>query len=195
MKIVKEEQNLMVIKNGNIIAFLICVIFVLVGTLIILKPHFFADQPPVWLGLVMTLAGGFGALVVKATTITLDKMSGKMLVAERSLISRNTREYGFDQIVKIELQKDQHISRKGSSASYKLVFVLNNREQISFSLSSVGAMGMEMIPGKNKGVRIAKFLNVPFEERRPLTVNEAMSAIQTGIQNAAQTEIEKQKKE
>lgn len=193
MKIIKEDQNLMVIKDRNIFAFLIGAVFMLVGLLVILKPNLFSDQPPFWLGLVMALVGGFVILFAKAITVILDKTSSKILVAEKALLSRNTKEYGFDQIVKIELQKNYNTSRKGGGGFYKLAFVLNDGKQITLSVASGVVMGMEIIPGKEKGARIAKFLNVPFEERRPPTVSEAISAIQTGIQNAAQKEIERRK--
>jgi hypothetical protein len=195
MRIVKEDQNLMVIKDRNILIFLTGAVFLFIGLLLMLKPNLFASQPPFWYGLAAVLVGGFVVSAVKVTTVTLDKISSKMLVTDKSLLSQSKKEFGFDQIVKIELQRSQNFSRKGGGSSYKLAFILNNGEQIPLSILSGAVMGIEVIPGKGNGVRIASFLNVPFEERRPLTVNETISAIQTGIQNAAQKEAEKQNQE
>ena len=70
MKIIKEEQNLMIIKDRNIFAFFVGVIFTLAGFLVILKPDFFTNQPPFWsrfagiaIGLLASLADALGTLV------------------------------------------------------------------------------------------------------------------------------------
>ena len=50
------------------------------------------------------------------------------------------------------------------------------------------------ILAKNLGAKMASFLNVPFQERRPPTVSETLSAVSSAIQSAAEKEMEKQKK-
>jgi len=46
MKIVKEDQNLMIIKERNIFAFIAGIIFILFGFLVIFKPDFFNVKKP-----------------------------------------------------------------------------------------------------------------------------------------------------
>ena len=56
-------------------------------------------------------------------------------------------------------------------------------------------MGRQKITEREIGVRIANFLNIPFQERRPPTISETLSTIQSAIENAAQKEMEKKKNE
>lgn len=197
MKIVKEEQNLMVLKDRNIIAFAIGIIFTLAGFLVIIKPDFFTNQPPMWSGFVGVLLGGFVVFVTKVTTITLDKTSNKLSFLRKGLTSKSAREYNLDQIKEVELSVTYSSSGKGGGYSYHLAFVLNNDEIVPLSPGSssiIRIMGRQIIPEKTLGTRIAGFLGVPFQERRPPTVSETLSAVFSAIKSATEKEIEKQRK-
>src|SRR3989344_4166438 len=98
MRIIKEDQNLMILKDRNIIVFVIGIIFALAGFAVILKPDFFTNQPPIWSGFVGVLLGGFVIVVAKITTISLDKTSNKLLFLQRNLLGKNVKEYNLDQI-------------------------------------------------------------------------------------------------
>lgn len=198
MRIVREDQNLMILKDRNIIAFIVGIIFAFVGLAVILKPDFFTNQPPAWSGFIGVLLGGSVVFVAKITTLSLDKTSNKLLFLRKGLISKSTKEYNLDQIKEVELSVAYTSSKnKGGGYSYHLAFVFNNGEIVPFNLGSssiVRIMGRRVIPEKTIGARIAGFLNVPFQERRPPTVSETLSAVSSAIQGAAEKEMEKQKK-
>lgn len=198
MRIVKEDQNLMTLKDRNIIAFAVGIIFFLAGVAVILKPDFFTNQPPLWSGFVGILLGGFVVAVAKITTIKLDKSIGKLTFFREGLIGQNHSEYDLKQIKEVELSVAYHTSSKGGGGhSYHLAFVFNSGEIVPLnpgSSSTIRVMGRQIIPEKTLGARIATFLGVPFQERRPPTVSETLSAVSSAIQSAAEKEIEKQKK-
>ncbi len=195
MKIVKEKQNLMVLKDRNIIAFAVGIIFALAGFLVILKPNFFTNQPPLWSGFVGVVIGLFVIFVTKITTIILDKITKKLVFRWKTLINEKSKEYNLGSIKQLELQQDCSSDNKGRSGhSYKLVFILKTGEEVllnSYGSSRIRVMGRKINTKGIIGARIANFLNIPFQKRRLPTLNETLSA----IQQTAQKEIEKNKKE
>lgn len=198
MRIVRQDQNLMILKDRNIIVFIVGIIFAFAGFAVILKPDFFTNQPPTWSGFVGVLLGCFVVFAAKITTISLDKTSNKLLFLRRSLLGKKIKEYNLNQIKEVELSVSYSSSSKGGGYSYHLALVFNNGEIVPLnpgSSSIIRIMGKQIIPEKTIGARIANFLNVPFQERRPSTVSETLSAVSSAIQSAAEKEMEKQKKE
>jgi hypothetical protein len=197
MRIVREDQNLMVLKDRNIIAFVVGIIFLLAGIVVIFKPDFFTNQPPLWSGFVGIILGGFVVAVGKITTVHLDKSISKLTFLRKGLIGKSRNEYDLKQIKEVELSVAYHTSSKGGGGhSYHLAFVFNNGEIVQLnpgSSSIIRVMGRQIIPEKTLGARIAGFLGVPFQERRPPTVGETLSAVSSAIQNAAEKEMEKRK--
>ena len=199
MKIIKEDQNLMVIKDKSIVAFFVGAIFVLGGFLVILKPDFFTNKPSIWSGFVGILIGLFVFFVAKITTITLDKITRKIVFEWKTIISKKSKEYDLGSIKQLELQQVYNSNSKSRGGySNKLVFLLDNGEEVplnpnSSSVVSVG--GRQITTGKGIGLKISSFLNIPFQERRLPTVNEILSTIQSSIKNNAEIEIENDKKE
>ena len=197
MRIIRENQNLMILKDSNIFVFIVGIIFALAGFVVIFKPDFFTNQPPMWSGFVGVLLGGFVFFAAKITTVSLNKTSNKLLFLRKGLTSKNIKEYNLDQIKEVELSVAYSSSSKGGGYSYNLAFVFNNGEIVPLnpgSSSVIRIMGRQIIPEKTIGARIANFLSVPFQERRPPTVSETLSAISSVIQSAAEKEMEKQKK-
>lgn len=197
MRIVKEDENLMVLKDKNIIVFVVGIIFFIAGIAVIIKPDFFSNQPPLWSGLVGILLGGFVVAVAKITTVKLDKLANKLTFLRRGLIGKSSNEYDLKQIKEVELSVAYNSSSRSSGGySYHLAFVFNNGEIVQLnpgSSSIIRVMGRQIIPEKTLGARIAGFLGVPFQERRPPTVSETLSAVSSAIQNAAEKEMEKRK--
>jgi len=143
------------------------------------------------------LLGGFVIFVTKISTVILDKLSNKLSFLQKGLIGKNSKEYNLDQIKEVELSVAYTSQSKGGGYSYHLAFVLNNGEIVQLnpgSSSIVRIMGRQIIPEKTLGARISSFLNIPFQERRPPTVSETLSAVSSAIQSAAEKEMEKQKK-
>ena len=180
MRIVKEDQNLMILKDRNIIAFVAGTIFLLAGIAVIIKPDFFTNQPPIWSGFVGFLLGGFVVAIAKITTIKLDKSINKLSLLRKGLTVQSNQEYDLNQIKEVELSVAYNSSRKGGGYSYHLAFVFNSGEIVPLnpgSSSTIRVMGRQIIPEKTLGARIATFLGVPFQERRPPTVSETLSAV------------------
>lgn len=194
MKIVKEDQSLMVLKDSNIVAYLVGIMFFALGLVVIFNPDFFDKQPPLWSGLLGAVFGGYVIAMAKMTTIRLDKLNKRLVFLRKGLIGQTSKEYDLSQIKEIELSVSYSSSRRGGGHSYHLAFVLSNGESVALnpgSSSIVRVMGRQLIPEKDLGARVAAFLGVPFLERRPPTVTESLSALSTAIQNAAEKKMEK----
>ena len=91
MEIVKQDQNLMVIKDRGIPAFIAGIVFSLIGFLIILEYVFFTDKSPLWLGFVFILLGGFVLIISKTTTIILNKSTNKFIFLQKSLLTHSKK--------------------------------------------------------------------------------------------------------
>jgi len=199
MKIVKEEQGLMVLKDRNITVFVFGIIFTLAGFLVIIKPDFFTNRPPMWSGFVGILIGLFIIFAAKITTVTLNKISRKIALKRKNLINEKFQEYDIGSVKQLKLQQVYVPNSKGGGGhSYKLAFVLDGGEEVllnPYGSSIIKVMGRQVITEKKIGARIANFLNIPFQERRSLTVSETLSTVQSAIQDVARKEMEKQKKE
>jgi hypothetical protein len=195
MKIIKETSTLMVIKEKDFWVLLVGIAFALVGFLMIWNPALFTEQPPLWFGFVFFVIGCLVIFNARETTITLDKTANKLIFEWKFLLRRNKnfKEYDLNQIKEIELEA-VYDSSKNRRIFYKLVFVLNTDEKIDFSqtMSTMTGFGRQIINKKREiGIRVANFLNIPFQERRPPTVREILSTVQEVIQK----EIEKYNKE
>ena len=193
MKLVQKDQNTLIIIDSKLFAYFAGAIFSLIGIVSLVKPDIFSGNIGLTESVISLLVGLFIFCLATKTIVILDKGLGKMIVRHRSLIRKTEKEYGLNDIGRIELQSSiaTNGGRKGGSSS--IAIVLKSGEQIIFSLPTVSLPFRKIILGSENGVEIAHFLGVPFEERRPLTVRETIGAIQRGIQNAATIEIEKQK--
>lgn len=198
MRIIKEDENLMVLKEKNITAYIVGIVFLLAGIAVILKPNIFTNQPPFWSGLVGIFLGGFVIVVAKTTMIKLDKLANKLTFLRRGLVGKSSNEYDLKQIKEVELSVAYNSSSRGGGGySHHLAFIFNGGEIVQLNpggSSIVRVMGRQIIPEKTLGARIAVFLGVPFQERRPPTVSETLSVVSSAVQNAAEKEMEKQKK-
>lgn len=187
----------MILKDRNAIVFIVGIIFAFAGLAVIFEPNFFTSQPPLWSGFIGVLFGVLVLLVTKVTTVSLDKSSNKLFFLRKGLTSKSIQEYNLDQITEVELSVTYTSSGKGDGYSNHLAFVFHNREVVPLNpggSSIMKIMGRQIIPEKTLGARIASFLNVPFQERRPPTVSETLSAVSSAIQNATENEMEKQRK-
>ena len=73
MTILIEDQNTLVLRDKNLLAFFLGAVSVGVGLMIVLQLDVFTSQPPVWSGSIGILLGILVILVTKITTVTLDK--------------------------------------------------------------------------------------------------------------------------
>jgi hypothetical protein len=189
-KIVKENQNLMIIKDRKILAFFIEAIFVLIGLIIIFYPEFFNNRPPREVGIGFFLWGLLVISLTQITTITLDKTANKLTIVIKSLFGKKMEEQNLNQIKAIELRTNYYQGKE--AGEYQLFFILENNEEIPLPPGEVvKVMGKQITNERIIGARIASFLNIQFQERKPPSLSEALSVIQKTIQK----EIEKHRKE
>lgn len=188
----------MVLTDRKIIAFAIGIIFVLAGFTIIFKPDFFTTQLPAWFGFVVILFGGFVVLFAKGTTVNLNKTTNKLSFVRKGLLGKSIKEHNLNQVKEIELSAVYTPSlRRSGGYSYRLAFIFNNGQTIPLnpgSSSVVRIGGRQITFEKTIGARIAGFLNVPFQERRPPTARETLSAISSAVQSSMEKETKKQGK-
>jgi hypothetical protein len=197
MKIIKETSGLMIIKDRSVFAFVVGSIFVSVGILVIFKLTIFKDQPPLWAGIFSAIAGGFVILINKITTITLNKTSNELSFLRKGLSGSNTKRHKLDEIKSVELITGYNTSNSRTCCSYNLVFVSKNNDIIPLKRGSSTkiVMGKQIVSERKIGPKIANFLNVPFEERRPPTARELLSTISSAIRDSSKNKGEKRGQE
>ena len=184
MKIIKKTSRLMIIKDRSILVFILGTVFLLLGFLMIFKPILFKESP-LWLGIIFFISGGFVIFINKATTINLDKTSNELSFLRKGLTGRSIKKYNLDQIKSIELVASYKTSNGTTKNLYNLVFVFNDNTTVPLGTggSTTIIMGKQIVPERKIGPRIANFLNVSFEERRPPTLNEILSVVSSSIKH------------
>jgi hypothetical protein len=197
MKITIETQSLMVIKEGRIFVYVLSAVFTAAGLVVIFFPSFFTNNPPLWSGIVAVLAGILVVFLNKSINVKLDKSVDKFSMLKKSLIGKHSEEYSLSQIKEVEIRQMYYQgartrnSREGESGYYyELSIIMNNNQRILLNPGARNIQrGISFSRPKEQviGEKIANFLGVPFQERRPPTVGEVFSE----IRNVAQQQIEK----
>lgn len=180
MKITQETQNLLVLKDGNLWAWILGGVFILVGIVAIVSPTSFTNIPPVWGGAISILVGLAVILIAKSSIITLNKDTNQFSIARKSIIGGQTQEdYALNQIKQIELQyrvSRQNISSRGLNQgmrmkySYRLVFILVDGREVPLTTGFSGASnvgGILRVKERVIGEKLSAFLGVPFIDIRP----------------------------
>lgn len=192
MKIIKENPDLMVLKEKNIIVFWVGIIFALAGVIGIFLPRFFIEKMPLWVGLVFILIGIVVFFNVRMGTVTLDKSTNQLKILWRKLLTKKYQEYALNQIKAVEM-KESYIAPSEEEISqtsqfprhkYNLFFLFENNQEITLD-PWTGTTNLEK--ERTLGETIAKFLNVTFQEQRPPTVGEVLST----VKEAAEEEMQK----
>lgn len=175
MKIIQEASNLIVLKSGNLIAWILGGVFALVGTVAIVSPTSFTNAPPVWVGAISFFVGLAIILFAKSSLVTLNKDTNQFSVARKSIIGGQKQEdYALNQIKQVELQyrvdrqNDQNRGR-GESYSYRLIFVLIGGHEVPLTVSFSGAGnvgGILRVKERVLGEKLSAFLGVPFIDIR-----------------------------
>ena len=84
MKVTKEDSGLMIVKQRNILFFIIAIFFVILGFSAIFSPDLFVSEaPPLWFGLVFILFGFLAVFSIKITTIRLDRSENKISILKK----------------------------------------------------------------------------------------------------------------
>lgn len=181
MKIIQETQNLIVLKDSNLWAWVLGGVFVLAGVIMIVSPTSFVNNtPPMWIGALFVLAGLATILFSKSSVVTLNKETNQFSIARKSIIGGQTQEdYVLNQIKQIELQyrvSRQNVSSQGLNQgmrmkySYRLILILTDGREVPLTTGFSGASnvgGILKIKERVIGEKLAAFLSVPFIDIRP----------------------------
>ena len=190
MKVIKEDSGLMIVKHRNILFFIIAIFFVILGFGATFSPNFLiSETTPLWFGLVFILSGFLALFSIKITTIRLDKSENKISILKKRIAGRqNLEEFSIENVKEIELTIDFSSSSDGkNSYSYQLYFVLNDgqNKELGQNVTSTNKPLNSIFSSQIKtGKRIASFLDVPFLERRPPTVQETLSTVSKTIKDS-----------
>ncbi len=187
MRIVKEKEDLMVLRDEWIITFLIGPVFLTVGIVFIIKEGFSPIEPSSWTYLLFIFVGILITVLWKTTTISLDKKTGKLIFLSKGLKGKISKEYNLNEIKEVELHTE-YLKNKDNESNvfYNLIFILKSGERVPLSpgeKSNRTSMGVQVIPEVDIGKKLAKFLEVPFQERRLPTVQETLSAVSNTVLN------------
>lgn len=173
----------MIIKNYNAMPFIIGGFLAVLGFLTIFEPAIFNEQLPWWFGIISVISvisGGFLLFSLKITTIRISKSSDELSLLRKGLSGRKIKKCKLHEIKSVKLISRHRYSDNGDRYSYKLALMLKNNKIVPLTLSSstVVIMRIQIVPEKKIGLRIANFLNVPFEEQKiPFKINNILAAI------------------
>lgn len=180
MKIIQETQNLIVLKDSNLWAWILGGVFVLAGVVMIVSPASFTNTPPAWAGAISILVGLAVILIIKSSIITLNKDTNQLSIAGKSIIGGQIQDdYALNQIKQVELQYSvsrQNVSNQGLNQgmrmkySYRLVFILTDGREVPLTTSFSGASnvgGILRVKERAIGEKLSAFLGVPFIDIRP----------------------------
>ena len=186
MKIITDDPAKMVLKYHNITNFAGGIIFSAFGIGI----AFFsgpANLAALAIGVVFGLVGVYLILTTKSITVTLDKEQRKCSLSFQSILKKESKEFGFDEIKELILKSYiGHSSRGKQYYQYSLIFALKNGEETSLEFGRVSAGIMDVLSSPNEKKRkeakqISDFIGVGLKEVLPPTASEALSAIKEGI--------------
>jgi hypothetical protein len=182
MKIVKQDENSMLLKQLNIAGIILGLIFFVVGVIVIIKPSSSSVDKSRTLGAIFAVVGLLAFVTTQRITINIDRESKKIKIIRKSLISSDNKEYNFDQVKQVEHQAIVVADRNGSSSAtsqngthfeYSYVIVLvDGSEAVRFSDSKgisikINGRSVGAPPSGEVGKKIAEFINVPFQIMRP----------------------------
>lgn len=183
MNIITENSEKMVVRDLGLIWFAVGLMFVLVGVVGLVRPDVFDTRPALWMS-ILPIGVGLAVLIfcAKVTTVTFEKVGSKKLAnyVWLSILGVRTHEQDLSSMKKIELVEKS--GSKGGS-TYYLAFVLPNDDTVGFldprSKESFSSSLYER--KRDVGERVARFLGLPFEVRRPPTMKEMFSMMKQGI--------------
>ena len=196
MKILKEDQSLMIIGGVDLLKLIKPVIFGTIGFLIILKPEMFTKDPSqfqTYFGVFFVLIGLLPYLLKnKKTTIIIDRVSNKVSITYNSLFNKQNKEIDIISIKEVLMTNKSNNDKK---LSYHSCIILNTGEEIDLTpngCSSFTLLGMiEINPDIKISKKIADFLNVPFQQ---MTIKKLFSNAIENIMEASQKGTDEEKK-
>lgn len=175
MKITTNNTERFVAIDKAIGGYVAGITFVLIGVLICS-----AGQAKLIQGLLAIILGIVVILLVKSCTIVIDRTNKKLTYTSKSLVSRSSQSFGFEDIAKVQLEYSIQVHDKYSSngnASSRpqinstLMLVLTNGSTVRliFRVKRVKFFQKASTvsePNTQLGQQLAEIIGVPFEEMK-----------------------------
>lgn len=122
--------------------------------------------------------------LAKITILTFNKPINKFSILTKGIFGQRNKEYDLKEIKEVELSATYQASKEGDKIIYNLTILCLNGETIKLnsSTTAVSPLVVRTVPERVAGIKIANFLNVPFQERQPQTISSVISAIKTSAQ-------------
>jgi hypothetical protein len=209
MKIIKKTDNLLIIKDKDIVFGYIVPLFLLFLSFLIVS----GAKNPENESILINYSFAIGAILLgvylflsnQTSTIIFDKENKKVQIINKSYFKDKKIEYPFDDIKEIEFGA-KVVRRNARPVLFETLYLVfkNNqaipigKAQTGFQ-SSVSGFNLSRLFSNEKsskkyiGIEIANFLQVPFQERRPPTTGEILSTLKDFL--SEQAEIYRNKKE
>src|SRR3990167_6968402 len=104
MRILRSDQNILIIENKGIILGVIigCVITIL-GIITLIFPHLFSDSIPQWLSIILITIGILSFLIIKDSRYVFDKYHNLISFQEKYLYRRKITNFPLNQAKEILL--------------------------------------------------------------------------------------------
>lgn len=179
IKIVRENSEHVIVRDFGLFGLLAGSVFVVLGVIDIVKPGITDEALPLWGSILMILAGILVLYFFARCTIIdfakkHDGFSG--LYTFYTLLGKHSYEYALKDVERVELVEKSE--RRGSS-TFSLVFSLRDGRDAGFldpqAGSSSASSGFDS--KQNVGVKVAQFIGVPFEVRRPPSAQDVLSML------------------
>ncbi len=169
MKIVKEDTNLIILKENILGLVVIGFLFLAFGVLVLANIIKLQQSVGlrIFLGSVISLLGILAIILPSNRTITLDKMQKTLAIADKRLIKNSFQQYPFTDIKSLDLvwsldtETTSHHTR--TVLTCMLFLVLKNGQEIQFSRSK----SRQNAAYKEIGTKISSLTGIPYIERTP----------------------------
>jgi hypothetical protein len=134
------------------------------------------------------LLGLFVILVAKVTTVTIDKVLGKIVFNWKSILKKETKEYSLSLIKELEIRPTYDSNNDGGRSFHSFFILLDGSEVALDPFGTTTTRFKNAKPSSeiSLNTQIANFMGIPFNERRPPTIQETLSAISSTVQSKIQ---------
>ncbi len=167
MKIVKEGDNSIVLKENLLWVIVIGILFLVLGVLIL--ANIIKIEPltqKLFIGIAASILGILVIIFSSNRTIDIDRMQETLIIKDKTLFKNNTQKYSFKDIKSLDLVWS--IETTGNKKKRKvlrclLFLVLKNGKEIQFSRG----MMAQNTKYKEIGTKISSLTGIPYIERTP----------------------------
>jgi len=196
MKIITQDQNQIVLKDGNIAGLIIGAATVIAGGYFFYHEYSFSGfSNTIWIAAAIIAVGLIMIFLNSTITVVLDKAQSQITFSTRRLVGGRAKVYNIRDVARVELREAYHMQAGATGPNgarsmprevlnYQSVIILKDGTQLplehqkSSGGTSVGGIGIMGGTGKELSMsnQVAGFLGVPFQEIGPGSAPGVMGA-------------------